>query len=261
LFYKKEFAMRMHLAAWMAVIVFGLGGFSVAKAGIWTNGHGDIDVHFHETEGKLELGLHFETPVGTVGGGVISPGHYEADEHQIFVPGPTVKRPSGPIWNFAGNENDDLWFLPGNSDPLKPYLGWSREDLSSSEWTDVTFKYLSISGPAGGVFSVWATDTFTGQPIVKLSSALSSSEFTLTEGHEHFNVAFNREGQFDVEIEVSARRLSDNMVFEGQGTFTFYSGSTPSGGEVPEPASITVFAAFALGAAYRMKRRKTASAV
>jgi hypothetical protein len=133
--------------------------------------------------------------------------------------------------------------------------------LPSSEWTDVTFKYLSISGPAGGVFSVWATDTFTGQPIVKLSSALSSSEFTLTEGHEHFNVAFNREGQFDVEIEVSARRLSDNMVFEGQGTFTFYSGSTPSGGEVPEPASITVFAAFALGAAYRMKRRKTASAV
>ena len=49
--------MRMHLAAWMAAIVFGLGMVSSLEAGVWASGHGDIDAHFHE--GALEIGLHF----------------------------------------------------------------------------------------------------------------------------------------------------------------------------------------------------------
>ena len=64
--------MRMHLAAWMAAIVFGLGMVSSLEAGVWTSGHGDIDAHFHEADQELEIGLHFHSGAGAFGGGVIA---------------------------------------------------------------------------------------------------------------------------------------------------------------------------------------------
>jgi hypothetical protein len=251
--------MRMHLAAWMAAIVFGLGGFSVAEAGIWATGHGDIDAHIHN--GQLEVGLHFHSGAQTLGGQNIPEGHYEADEYQIFVPGTPRNRPGGNNWDFAGSSGDQLWFLPDVSDPAKPFLGWGAEDLPSGIWSNITVTLLSVNSPVGGVFSVYALDS-NDNPTFKLSSsglAGAPTSFGLAGGgHEHYFVAFNRQGQFDVELKVSATQISSGQIFEGQGTFTFFSGSTPSG-EVPEPASITVFAAFALGAAYRMKRRKMTS--
>ena len=253
--------MRMHLAAWMAAVVFGLGCLSVAHAGVWTGGHGDIDVHVDG--GALEVGLHFHDPVDQLGGGTIPAGHYEADAHQIFVKGPTQARPGGSAWDFAGLEGDQLWFLPPTGSAAsaqgKPYLGWSAEELPSADWSNITFTLLSINGPFGGDFSVFS-ESF-GTPTVKLSSTLPSSSFVIGGGnHDHYFVAFNREGKFDVTLKVSATEISSGQVFEGQGTFTFFSGSVPSG-EVPEPTSMAVFAMFAAGAGYRMKRRRKLAAV
>ena len=217
----------------------------------------DIDVHFHD--GELEVGLHFHDPVSELGGGTIAAGHYEADEHQIFVAGPPITRPTGSQWDFAGAEGDSLWFLPptgSQSDAQgKPYLGWGAEELASGVWSNVTFTLLSINGPDGGVFSVFSTP-FGSPPEVKLSSTMVESSFTVgAGGHDHYTVAFNREGQFDVTLRASATRLSDSQLFTGEGTFTFYSGSVPTGA-VPEPTSMAVFAVFALGAGYRMGRRR-----
>ena len=134
--------MRMHFAAWMVAFVLGLGGMSVAQAGVWTGGHGDIDVHFHD--GELEVGLHFHDPVSELGGGTIAAGHYEADEHQIFVAGPPITRPTGSQWDFAGAEGDSLWFLPptgSQSDAQgKPYLGWGAFGSRNGSETDVAFE-------------------------------------------------------------------------------------------------------------------------
>ncbi|MFM7931238.1 MAG: choice-of-anchor M domain-containing protein, partial [Pirellula sp.] len=184
----------MHLVAWMAALVFGLGCLSVARAGVWTGGHGDIDAHFHD--GALEVGLHFHEAVDQLGGGQIPAGHYEADEHQIFVPGPTIARPGGAIWDFAGNAGDQLWFLSDQSDPTKPYLGWSAEELAEDGYTAFTFTLLSVNGPDGGIFSVYSLDS-SDNPTFKLSSsnlAGAPTSFGLGGGHEHFFVAFNREG-------------------------------------------------------------------
>lgn len=248
--------MRMHLVAWMATIVLSLGCYSVAEAGIWASGHGDIDAHFHD--GELEVGLHFHSGAKTLDGQDIPAGHKEPDAYQIFVPGAPIGRPDGAIWDFAGNAGDQLWFLPDQSDPSKPYLGWGAEELAEDGYTAFTFTLLSVNGPDGGIFSVYSLDS-SENPTFKLSSsdlAGAPKSFGLGGGgHDHFFVAFNREGQFDVTLKFSATQTSSNQVFEGQGTFTFFSGSVPSG-EVPEPATITVFAAFALGASYRMKRRK-----
>ncbi|MFN6301651.1 MAG: choice-of-anchor M domain-containing protein [Planctomycetota bacterium] len=248
--------MRMHLVAWMATIVLSLGSFSVAEAGIWASGHGDIDAHFHD--GELEVGLHFHSGAKTLDGQDIPEDHYEADAYQIFVPGASTPRPSGAIWDFAGNAGEQLWFLPDQSDQNKPYLGWGAEELAEDGYTAFTFTLLSVNGPDGGIFSVYSLDSSGENPTFKLSSSTlagAPKSFGLGLGHEHYFVAFNREGRFDVTLKFSATQTSSSQVFEGQGTFTFFSGSVPSG-EVPEPATMTVFAAFALGAGYRMKRRK-----
>jgi len=211
----------MHLAAWMAAIVFGLGMVSSLEAGIWANGHGDIDAHFHD--GALEIGLHFHSGgVGAFGGGTLPEGHHEADEHQIFVPGAPIT-------------------LPG------------------SLWSNVTFSLLSVNGPAGGVFSVFA-ESF-GVTNVKLSSVDGfAKSFSLPGGsHDHFNVGFNRAGTFDVSLRVSATRISDSQTFSGDGTFTFYVDSVPNGGEVPEPGSMAIFSVLAIGSGYRRLRRRKMS--
>jgi hypothetical protein len=250
----------MHLAAWMAAIVFGLGMVSSLEAGVWTNGHGDIDAHFHEADQALELGLHFhDGGVGAFGGGTLPAGHHEADEHQIFVPGAPITLP-GTGWDFAGASGDSVWFLPPNNDPNKPYLGWGAEELPTVDWFNPTFTLLSVNGPAGGVFSVWATDSF-GARTVKLSSVDGfSKSFSLPAGsHEHFTVGFNRAGTFDVSLRVSAMRRSDNQTFSGDGTFTFYVNSVPNGGEVPEPGSMAIFSVLAIGSGYRMLRRRKIS--
>lgn len=251
--------MRMHLAAWMAAIVFGLGMVSSLEAGVWASGHGDIDAHFHG--GALEIGLHFhDGGVGAFGGGTLPEGHHEADEHQIFVPGASVSRPGTAAWDFAGASGDSLWFLPPNNNPNKPYLGWGVEELPTGDWFDPTFTLLSVNGPSGGVFSVWATDSF-GAPIVKLSSVDGfSKSFSISGGlHEHFTVGFNRAGTFDVSLQVSATRRSDNQTFLGDGTFTFYVDSVPSGGAVPEPGSMAIFSVLAIGSGYRRLRRRKMS--
>ena len=250
--------MRMHLAAWMAAIVFGLGMVSSLEAGVWASGHGDIDAHFHE--GALEIGLHFhDGGVGAFGGGTLPAGHHEADEHQIFVPGAPVTLP-GTGWDFAGTPGDSLWFLPPNNVTNKPYLGWGAEDLPSAQWFNPTFTLLSVNGPAGGVFSVWATDPF-GERTVKLSSVNGfANSFSLPAGsHDHFSVGFNRAGTFDVSLRVSATRKSDNLTFSGDGTFTFYVDSVPSGGAVPEPGSMAIFSVLAIGSGYRRLRRRKMS--
>jgi len=259
-FYKKEFAMRMHIAAWMSALVFGLGMISSLEAGVWTSGHGDIDAHFHD--GELEVGLHFHSGAGALGGGTLPEGHHEADEHQIFVPGTPITLP-GTGWDFAGTPGDSVWFLPPNNDPNKPYLGWGAEELPTAQWFNPTFTLLSVNGPAGGVFSVWATDPSNpfGAPIVKLSSVVGfANSFSLPGGsHEHFTVGFNRAGTFDVRLQVSATRRSDNETFLGDGTFTFYVDSVPSGGAVPEPGSMAIFSVLAIGSSYRRLRRRKMS--
>ena len=249
--------MRMHLAVWMMAIVFGFGGFSVSQAGVWTGGHGDIDAHLHD--GELEVGLHFHDPVDQLGGGTIPAGHYHADEHQIFVAGPTIARPAGSAWDFAGNAGDELWFLPASSGNAaaqgKPYLGWSTDELDPSIFSDITFTLLSVNGPNDGIFSVFTESL--GTPTAKLTSRapMGTSSFTLAGGtHDHFFVAFNREGTYDVTLKVSAIHNSLGLV-EGQGTFTFYAGVVPSA-PVPEPSSMAVFGALALGAGYRARRQK-----
>jgi hypothetical protein len=255
-FYKKEFAMRMHIAAWVSALVFGLGMISSLEAGVWASGHGDIDAHFHN--GALELGLHFhDGGVGAFGGGTLPAGHHEADEHQIFVPGAPVALPG--TYAFAGSPGDSLWFLPPNNTTGKPYLGWSAEDLAPDDWSNVTFSLLSVDGPAGGVFSVFAQSF--GTPTVKLSSVDGfAKSFTLGAGvHDHYFVGFNRAGTFDVSLRVSATRISDSQTFSGDGTFTFYVDSVPNGGEVPEPGSMAIFSVLAIGSGYRRLRRRKMS--
>jgi hypothetical protein len=118
---------------------------------------------------------------------------------------------------------------------------------------------LSVNGPAGGVFSVF-TESF-GTPTVKLSSVDGfAKSFTLVGGsHDHYTVGFNRAGQFDVSLQVSAFSIADNQTYSGSGTFTFYVDSVPSGGEVPEPGSIAIFSVFAMGSGYRMLKRRKSS--
>lgn len=249
--------MRMHLAAWMAAIVFGLGMVSSLEAAVWASGHGDIDAHFDD--GVLELGLHFHSGAGAFGGGTLPEGHHEADEYQIFVPGASITLPESG-WDFAGAPGDSVWFLPPNNDPNKPYLGWGAEELPTVDWFNPTFTLLSVNGPTDGVFSVWATDSF-GARTVKLSSVDGfSKSFSISGGlHEHFSVGFNRAGTFDVSLQVSATRRSDNQTFLGDGTFTFYVDSVPSGGAVPEPGSMAIFSVLAIGSGYRRLRRRKMS--
>jgi surface-anchored protein len=252
--------MRLRLIASMVALASCVGSVSEIRAGVvWGSGHGDLAVHY-ET-GELHVGLHFHDEAFDTSGDPIPEGEYEGDEVAIFVDGPALARPDGSQWDFTGAAaGESLWLISSVSDPARPYLGWSTEELNLGDWQDGVIQFALagiLSGPSGGVFSIWGVDGF-GAPQVKASSLAGEvKEFeSAIPVHSHLNLGFTKAGTYEVEVKVRGVYVGGGgaELLESSGVFTFHVGSVPD--PVPEPASMAVFGMLIGGMGIRTYRRR-----
>ena len=237
----------------MGVFAFAIFANRPLSADIWISGHGDIGVGLDGN--SLHMHLHFEDNATGVGG-TIDAGEYESTDHVIGVAGPSSVRAADPKWSFIGAATDNVWFLPQSIDPAKPYVGFGLEELSVGDWNgNLTWTLNAvISSPAGSNFSLWNNNAF-GDPMVRFATTdgiSSADQFTQApEGHEHFNIAFTREGTYQIELGISGTHntlglLSDSAVY------TFQVGTISA---VPEPTSVLLVSSIC-GIAATLRIRK-----
>jgi surface-anchored protein len=245
--------------SFLVLMAFALVSQIQVRGDIWIAGHGDIGVGLESN--RLHLHMHFENPV-TGANGVIAAGEYESDDHVIGVPNPPIARPTGAQWNFLGSATN-VWFLPVNADPAKPYLGFGLEELVNTaanpiagNWNgNLTWALDSVvSSPVGSNFSMW-TEVL-GNPNVNVATSdgitIADSFTQAAGGHEHFNLGFTREGTYELRFRISGVHatlgaLSDNAVYTFQvGTIT----------AIPEPSSIALISG-CLAVAVFVRSRKS----
>ncbi|MEI8227504.1 MAG: choice-of-anchor M domain-containing protein [Planctomycetota bacterium] len=149
-------------------------------------------------------------------------------------------RPVGSEWNFTGTTaGSNLWVLPKTKQNGILFLGIGAEEISSNDLAgSITLTFQSLSGPSGGVFSMWDFGTFGGlTPLVTSAWGFNLTN-TLTiaaGGHTHFNYGFTAPGLYDVTFEATATLASSLGGGQVGGTGTFRFGVFDTGSPYPEP--------------------------
>lgn len=232
----------------------GLLAPAVPAAVVYSAGHGDIGIAFES--GVLEPHWHLHSGAVVDGTPLGADAEYEPGELVALVPGPAILRPAGASWDFLGvAAGDPVWFLPQSSDPGKPFLGIASEELDPDDWTSLTLSLVGFSGPVGGHFSLWQTDSF-GVPAVKFATSdgvTGADSFSLiVGGHDHYNWGFTKPGLYELTFRwVGEHKLVESAFADATFGFTV----------VPEPGTYAaVFGLLALGGAWRHRRRKAAAA-
>lgn len=160
-----------------------------------TNQHMDLRLQFHPAAtgtNQLNVVLGYDSPGGLV----------IASNHQFYVVGTTNARrtvPANPDFAFLGPAGAPVWILPKTQDILRPYLGVSAEDISSSDFDNPTrLELVAVDGP--GTF--FAYDVIGSTPTIKMAgtnSGVSSTQHTietLVGSHGHYNWAFTTNGLY-----------------------------------------------------------------
>lgn len=232
---------KTHLAGALAALAGLLTANDAhAQVAVYTLGHADLGVGY---DGGLEPHWHIHSGA-TVNGSVLGgDAEFEPDELLAYVPHPAIARPPGAAWDFLGTAvGGSVWYLPQGNTSGWPFLGIASEELISSDWTSLTLSLKSVSGPAGGHFSLWQTGQF-GNPQVKMATSdgiTSADSFQLAVGgHDHFNFGFTEPGIYYVGLEWNGNHVTDGPQ-SASGTFAF--GVTV----VPEPGETAALAALGL---------------
>ena len=154
-------------------------------------------------------------------------------------------RPENTIWNFTGTTSGSaLWVLPKSNTGIDVlYLGIGAEEIAAGDLDgDITWTFTGLSGPIGGVFSVWnsGTTSWTESPTPLITSAsgfgLSNSLTIEAGGHAHFNYGFTAPGLYDVSFSATATLAAALGGGPVSGTGTFRFGVFDTGSPYPEPS-------------------------
>jgi surface-anchored protein len=159
-------------------------------------------------------------------------------------------RPAGSEWDFTGaNDGDSLWVLPNTSGNGVLYLGIGAEEIDAADLAGpITLTFLGLSGPAGGVFSMWDGGTLAGPtPLITSASGygLPNALAISAGGHSHFNYGFTAQGLYAVTFQATgtlAAGLGGGPV-SGVGTFMFgvFGTSKSYPNDVPAPGPYSFF--------------------
>ena len=192
----------------------------------------ELELHLHASEGvSSDMFDSDGNPVGEApAGGALIP----------VVSAAKTTRPVGAAWDFIGTSaGSNLWVLPKTQVNGVLFLGIGAEEISAGDVAGpITLTFQSLSGPSGGVFSMWDIGSFANViPLVTSASGYGVAN-TLTiaaGGHNHFNYGFTTPGLYDVTFEATATLAEALGGGQVAGTGTFRFGVFDTGSPYPEP--------------------------
>jgi len=149
-------------------------------------------------------------------------------------------RPDGTTWDFTGTASgSNLWVLPKTKVEGILFLGIGAEEIAAANLAgNITFAFQGLSGPAGGVFSMWDFGSFGNlQPLITSGSGfgLPNALTIAAGGHTHFNYGFTTPGLYEVTFRASANLAEALGGGEVSGIGTFKFGVFDTGSTYPEP--------------------------
>jgi len=230
--------------AWLGgVAVLGVTptGSALAAPAIYTSGHADVGIGYHD--GDLEP--HWHTHSGAVINGVTTTtdGEYEPAD---LIARTTATRltPSGGggLSALLGVPNGTKVWVMGST-TYQPDAGWGADELNPAQWDGnitVTFNPSLSTFPSGGAFGLYTTNIAGTNVVDRLFSSVSAgaTDFNNTlqltpGGHTHFQWAFTLEGDYGLNFTWSGTRLTDGPK-TASATFGVQA--------VPEPSTIAMLA-------------------
>ncbi len=212
------------------------------SSGHYTDDHGDVRVRY--ANGSLQL-LYNLTYTALVDGQEV--GNFE--DHQetgvdfassalkTIVANPPIFRPEGADWDYLGTAaGEPIWLIPEVQEADRPWLGFSTEDLSASDWVDgrLQFTLVGVDGPAGGNFTLFHFDGIEHTVHFATADGIDSNDVYRTAGvpvpailtgtHAHENWVFTRQGRYEITLKFAGTHKTDGPK-EGTGTFVFEVGA------------------------------------
>jgi surface-anchored protein len=267
------------LIAPLLCLALAFGTTCVARAEVWSAGHGDIGVAYDPLDPTaFEMEVHAEQGA-TIDGVVISDPNGQAFEPgnvAIRVPATAnlgrINDPNG-FWtglpnngyNFTGSQYDalgvpvgsPLWVLsPTGADADHygtPFLGWATEEgFAGENFGNITFTPTSFTAPAGGTMAIYngATQEWVLQAG---DTSFAGDSFSVpAEGHTHRTLFFTEPGIYQVGIQAAG--LNGATSVSGSALYTFQ--------VVPEPSTLALaaLAAAAVVPLARLRRRRATAA-
>lgn len=214
-----------------------------AHSALYTSGHADYGIGYENGD----FHFHFHAEGGTVDG-------IDRNDEEFEIPDIITVVGTGamsvlpmdfpPLGAVSG---DVVWVLPEVENMALPFLGLATEDLSVSEWGDITFSLGSVTSPGGsGEFALWQSGSF-GDLLLRMSTADPGSDtLTLLPGsHAHYNYGFSEAGIWEIQMTVSGTHVTDGFKSATE-TLTFQ--------VIPEPATVLVSCLGLAGLVLRRRR-------
>lgn len=230
--------------AWLGgAALLGLApvGSALAAPAIYTSGHADVGIKYHD--GVLEP--HWHTHTGTVINGVTTTadGEYEPAD---LIARTTATRltPSGGggLAALLGvPDGTRVWVM--GSTVYQPDTGWGADELNPAEWVGnitVRFNPLASTFPNGGAFGLYTTNIAGTNVVDRLFSSVfagatgANNTLQLTPGgHTHFQWALTEPGDYGLNFTWSGTHIEDGFK-TASATFNVQA--------VPEPSTVAMLA-------------------
>jgi surface-anchored protein len=188
---------------------------SLAPAAVLRTEHADLGVAF--ADGAFDLHVHDET----------NDAEYEPGAALLLVRYAAHEAiPPGSEYDFLrpGGETH-LWRLPRVANPNLLFLGIGSEEIAPGtlDHDEYTLALTSVSGPAGGHFTIYDVDGF-GVPEVICNSGDgltgADSRIFAAGTHGDFNFTFSRPGDYEITFTVTA--LVGGVTKTGTATYRFH---------------------------------------
>ena len=227
-----------------------LSAASMAEAGVYSLGHGDLRIRFQG--GQLLQSIHLDAEsimddqeAGNAPHGV----DYVPEDTTIIVPEPTLPRPVGAEWDFiATAAGNPVWFIPEVQEFDRPWLGISTETLDRDDWTDFRIGLLGVSAPVGGHFSLTdSSGAFFAQVYFATADGINAADayYPILQSHAHFSWLFTQPGIYEITLQVTGNHVAAGAV-SSTGTYQF--------NVIPEPGSLVSLLALLIGVYLQRKR-------
>ena len=253
--------LRAVLASLICTAVSGFSAANAAYENLWTQGHGDMAIHYDLANNFLGLGYELgdNAVINGVTLGVTT--EVEADYLTAIVPDAPFARKDGGVAGLPGVfASNTFWNIPQTnpgSNPV-PFLGIGAEEIPSGIFLQdqLSFSLKSVvQAPAGGQFIIYRTGIGAPTTFIDTQSLGTTNLITVNAGsHGHYNFGFSVPGAYLLEFEAMGTLIGGGTA-SGSSVYAF--------NVVPEPASWVSMstALVSIAAARRWRKRKSVASL